>query len=122
MAADLNTVSNYNIIKKLGDGAFGIVFLCTPMDNHDTRVAVKFNMGQAGKEDAINEYEVQAKFNHPGCSKVYGNLDVNAVLNYKGDIKHGVAFAMEFCAGGTVFDIVAYGGAFNEDLTRCYFR
>ena len=29
---------------------------------------------------------------------------------------------MENCSGGTIFDIVVYGGAFNEDLTRCYFR
>ena len=115
-------MSNYNILKKLGEGAFGLVFLASPMDEPDKRVAVKFNMGQNGREDAIKEYEVQNKFDHEYCSKVQGALDLDAVLNYKGDIKHGVTFAMEFCGGGTIFDIVAYGGAFTEDLTRAYFR
>ena len=74
-SGELNTVSGYNILKKLGAGAFGDVFLCSPMDEPDRRVAVKFNIGQEGKADAIKEYTVQTKFDHEGCAKVDGPLD-----------------------------------------------
>ena len=54
------TVSNYNLLKRLGSGGQGEVFLGSPKDNDDIQVAVKFFEGINSDDDEImREFQMQ---------------------------------------------------------------
>ena len=115
------SVSNYSLYGKLGEGGFGKVFLGCPKDDPEDQVAVKFCFGDA-KEDAVREFEMLKKLDHDNCLGVDGDLDQNAILDYKDEkTPDGVSFATDLCFD-TILDIIVYTGPFSEDLARCYFR
>ena len=95
-ASDLGTIGNYRIIKELGRGGFGVVFLGEEK-NTKQKVAVKLMIirGAVQQKDLMNfEREIRNS----------ANLIHRNIVEFKGYGHHEAMFyfLMEFCDGGDV--------------------
>jgi len=118
------TVSDYNIISKIGEGGYGAVYLCSPQGNDDEKVAVKFTKsGAENISDVTREFDLQKSFTHHNICQTIGEIDNHCTLQYKNDPpQQGISFALEHVPNGSLFDLVAYGGPLDEKCARHYIR
>ena len=66
------------------------------------------------------ELDIMSKLNHGNVvnqishgKEVYKKKDKERVVNY---------IALEICEAGELFDLIAHGGAFSENVARHYFK
>lgn len=101
--------SNYTIIKKLGSGAFADVQLCLYKPLNQQR-AVKMihkaglHQQQMDQEYMLKEISILTSLDHPNILKCYEIFEDNWKFY----------IAMDFCAGGELFDKIIQMKKFNE--------
>jgi serine/threonine protein kinase len=100
----LKIISCYNLVKSLGKGSLGEVFLA---ENNKQRkfVAIKLmSPAVGGKEQAINRFLEEVE-----NAKVLQHPHIVNLLDY-GFAKETFFFIMEYCEGGNVWDLMQRSG------------
>ena len=73
-------VGDFEIVRELGGGGMGVVFLARRAGGFEQSVAIKFARWD-GSEDELRrlsrEREILAKLRHPGIAQLYGGGDVD---------------------------------------------
>lgn len=69
------TIGNYRVVRRLGDGAFGVVYLCAQTVPIERQVAVKVLRPGAGNRQTLARFEAErqvlARMNHPAIAQVF---------------------------------------------------
>ncbi|MFN6500261.1 MAG: protein kinase domain-containing protein [Nostoc sp. DedQUE01] len=102
--SDLLSILGYNILKKLGEGGFGAVFLAR---HNETRneVALKVMLPAVAtnpqmRERFLREIDNTQALNHPNIIKILNSGYHNGTF----------FFTLEYCNGGTVVDLMERSG------------
>ena len=96
----------YVVVRHLGNGGFGEVFLAEDEAIPDRRVAIKVLVQHSAGDysDLIWEMQTLARFNHAGVVGFYHHFSNEDHL----------CLVMEYCAGGSMDDLLASGGKYKE--------
>lgn len=100
-SSELSDFNGYRIIKEIGKGGMGIVYLAF-QKSFNRKVALKVILGAAGKNEISRfriEAEAIAKLQHANIIAVY------EVTEYLGN----AFYSMELCSGGTLANMFAKG-------------
>ncbi|MFH1514790.1 MAG: serine/threonine-protein kinase, partial [bacterium] len=120
MSEGIKKIGPYEIIREIGRGGMGVVYLAKHPTLVDVEVALKamFPDPSRGKDDPVmmesrkrfrNEAEMTAKLNHPSIITVY---------DYGNDAETGILYlAMDNLDGGTLKEILAEKGKFTLEET-----
>ena len=97
-------IPGYTLGKLLGRGGMGAVYLAT-RERDGATVAVKVMLSEVAINEGARasfrrEIEVIKSLKHPNCVELFDH----------GSVGDGFFFAMEFCAGGNVLDLVGRQG------------
>ncbi|MEM7578633.1 MAG: protein kinase [Cyanobacteria bacterium P01_A01_bin.80] len=108
---NLGTIKNYDIVKLLGKGGFGEVYLAQHNQSQEY-VALKVMLPQV----AANEWAVQMFTREMANTKALQHRNVVKLLDYS--FSEGLFFfTMEFCTAGTVEDLLENrGGKLPVDI------
>lgn len=74
-------VGSYRIVRKLGDGGMGVVYLARQTEPIERLVTIKFVRPEAASDDVVQRFDVErrnlARMTHPNISTIFeaGNLD-----------------------------------------------
>ncbi|NET00206.1 MAG: protein kinase [Sphaerospermopsis sp. SIO1G1] len=101
---NLKIISSYKLVKSLGKGSIGEVFLA---ENNKQRkfVAIKLmSPAVTGKEQGINQFLAEAK-----NTKSLAHTNIVHLLDY-GFALENFFFVMEYCEGGNVWDLMQRSG------------
>lgn len=107
------TLSDFDYMKTLGKGAFGVVYLVRRKSTHDIFALKVVNCGrmsQAELESLLNETQV--------LSLAQGEFVLQAVSSFIH--KQLMCFVMEFMPGGDLRKLLDNEGYFDEEWTRFY--
>ena len=94
----------YCVVKRLGGGGFGEVFLADDESIPDRQVAIKVLKQPKGDDhsDLLHEMKALAKFHHPNVVTFYHHFQNQS----------GLHLVMEFCSGGSLYDRLKAAGSF----------
>jgi len=99
---------DYEVRKKLGEGNFALVRLCTrKSDSKDFAVKIihRKRMSKPKQQVALErEIEILMTVQHPNCVKLE---DIRETQNH-------VYLVLEYCAGGELFDMICKESKFTE--------
>lgn len=99
---------DYEVKKKLGEGNFALVRLCTrKKDQKDFAVKIihRKRMQKPKQQKALErEIEIMLKISHPNCVRLE---DIRETQNH-------VYLVLELCQGGELFDMICKEGSFSE--------
>ncbi len=74
-AEDPVTIAGCRVVRRLGEGAFGVVYLCAQSEPVHREVAIKVLRPGAGDRGTIERFETERQFlarqNHPAITKVF---------------------------------------------------
>ena len=101
---NLQKISNYQIIKSLGEGGFGEVFLAEHIPTKK-RVALKLMLPKV----AAKELGVKMFLRETENTKYLQHPHVVQMLDY-GYVENTFFFTMEYCAGGDVWNLMEKSG------------
>ena len=96
-----DTINNFTIIKKLGDGAYSSVYKVRRIDDNDMYALKKVKMlslSEKEKENALNEVRILASIDHPN---VIGYRDA-----FIDEPSSSLCLVMEYADNGDVFQKV----------------
>ena len=105
-------MEDFNVIKKLGQGSFGVVYsvIRKGRPGGETLVVKQINMGphKSDQEEAINECRVLAKLDNKHVVKYHESFI---------DVGNKLCIVMEFAPKGTLHDLIQSrrGQPFSED-------
>ncbi len=72
---DPKSIGAFNVLRRLGDGAFGVVYLCAQTAPIERHVAVKVLRPGAGSRQTLLRFEAErqvlARMNHPAIANVF---------------------------------------------------
>ena len=92
-------ISDFTIIKKLGDGAYSSVYKVRRLENESETYALKkvkmLNLSDKEKENALNEVRILASIEHPN---VIGYKDA-----FIDEASSALCLIMEYADNGDVF-------------------
>lgn len=96
----------YGVIRHLGSGGFGEVFLADDEAIPERKVAIKVLLQRAAGDHSNLIWEMQtlARFNHAGVVGFYHHFSTDDHL----------CLVMEYCGGGSMDDLLATGGKYSE--------
>jgi hypothetical protein len=105
----LPAVRGYDLVKKLGDGGFGVVYLARHQDTGEL-VALKMMLASAAVDD-----RAEAKFQRE-ISNVEA-LDHPNIVSFREAGRAGAAFffTSEYCAGGSIDQLIAREGLLDPE-------
>jgi len=125
--AAVSQVDHYNILRKLGAGAYAKVKLALDTQTGG-QVALKIMRGNSATIPkhymALYQNEVEAlnRLNHPNIVHI-SHVNLNAVYKSKSGREIEVVYiAMELLPNGELFDVLFYTGRMEEPVARVYFR
>ncbi|XP_060545292.1 serine/threonine-protein kinase Nek5 isoform X2 [Pantherophis guttatus] len=109
-------MDNYVIIKMIGEGAFGKIFLARKKEDNQQCVIKEINltkMPRKEKESSQKEATLLAKMKHPNIVAFYTSLQE----------KNNLYIMMEYCDGGDLMKRInmQYGVLFDEDKILGWF-
>ncbi|XP_013922060.1 PREDICTED: serine/threonine-protein kinase Nek5 isoform X3 [Thamnophis sirtalis] len=109
-------MDNYVIIKMIGEGAFGKIFLARKKEDNQQCVIKEINltkMPRKEKESSQKEATLLAKMKHPNIVAFYASLQE----------KNNLYIMMEYCDGGDLMKRInmQYGVLFDEDKILGWF-
>lgn len=104
--------NRYTIIRKLGIGAMGSVYLTEDRLYNNRKTALKFIHKKILNEKNLqifkNEFDVMSRLNHPNLTKVYSfNIDIH---------DNNYFIAMEYVEGKTLFNYIRLIKDFDDDF------
>lgn len=99
-------LERYEIVKSLGEGSFGKVYLVRHRDSKMIRAMKEIAKDDSNKEeDILNEMEILKRLDHPNIVKIYEFFE----------FKNKYYFITEFCQMGELFDEINKIHKFKED-------
>uniref|UniRef100_A0A8C6XIP4 non-specific serine/threonine protein kinase n=1 Tax=Naja naja TaxID=35670 RepID=A0A8C6XIP4_NAJNA len=109
-------MDNYVIIKMIGEGAFGKIFLARKKEDNQQCVIKEINltkMPRKEKESSQKEATLLAKMKHPNIVAFYTSLQE----------KNNLYIMMEYCDGGDLMKRInmQHGVLFDEDKILGWF-
>lgn len=106
VAIDDHFDNKYRVVRRLGAGGFGEVFLADDEAIPDRQVAIKVLRQDSNGDhsDLIWEMQALAKFHLPGVVGFYHHFEE----------EDQVFLVMEYCSGGSLHDLLARGGRLRE--------
>lgn len=108
---DLSTIKGYRILKTIGTGGFGEVFLAEHLESHQL-VALKVMLPKV----AANERAVQMFLREINITKSLDHPNLVQLIDY-GHADGTFFMTMEYCEGGSAIDLMKqYGGKLPVDL------
>ena len=107
--------SKFHILRAIGKGKFGLVFLARHQNNNK-HVAIKFISKQSIHESKAHtriQQEVYAieKIDHPFLAHCFGGFQTNECI----------AFVFEFCVGGELYTFLKRRNKLSEEESKFYF-
>lgn len=106
-----NISDRYKIIKKIGDGGFGVVKLGIHKETNSKRAIKSMNLSQhLDVEKMMEEVNILKNLDHPNIIKVFEVIQDSRCLN----------IVMEFCSGGELFDKIKATNGFSENIAAKY--
>lgn len=123
------TIGNYNLLKKIGEGAFSKVYRAETLSGaQNDRIAIKVQSHQNNsrclvKETFDNEIFIHSQLSHPHIVK-YIEASAKAVMKKTetGEERLRAFIATEWCSNGDLFDKILNCEGFSERLAKHYFR
>lgn len=109
-----NLPRNYEVLEKLGEGAFSNVYKC--LNHNDKRfyaikIINKSNLNNKQLLNIENEINIMKHLNHPSILKMYDFFNS----------KHFCYIILEYCNGGEIFNKIIELTYFSENLSRFIF-
>ena len=123
----MSTLDCYNIIKKLGKGAYSDVVLAKHKETEQF-YALKIIKEEVLENSSAykifqNEVEVMQEISHPNIIQLVDFWDKGTLTKPSGTTKENVVYlALELATGGELFDFIAQTGSFSEPVARYYFH
>jgi 5'-AMP-activated protein kinase catalytic alpha subunit len=120
------TIGKYNLLKLIGTGSFGKVYLGEHMDT-GKRYAIKIIQTSKGKnpdevsENAQKEIEISCAMNHKNIIKVYDSSTSELLTSSSGKQKEVYYIATEYALKGELFDLILQTQKLSEEIARYYF-
>ena len=114
MSTDYSDISNYEMIKTLGEGNFGKVKLAIFRPTNEEfaiKIMNKAKIKSKMKNSIFRENEISTKFNHINIVYVYNIID--DIENYY--------IIMEYCKGGELYDYLLKNKLLNESEASLFF-
>lgn len=106
-----NISENYKIVRKIGDGGFGIVKLAIQKSSNNKRAIKSINLSQSvDLNKLMEEVNILKNLDHPNIVKVYEVVQDTRTLN----------IVMEYCSGGELFDKIKETNGFSENIAAKY--
>ena len=106
-----NVTENYKIIKKIGDGGFGVVKLALHKSSKTKRAIKVIPLSlQLDITKIMEEVNILKSLDHPNIVKVFEVIQDPKALN----------IVMEFCSGGELFDKIQKSNFFSENMAANY--
>lgn len=99
----------YSIIKQIGQGKFGYVYLANQRSTQILR-AIKSINKSAENRQALNEIEMLKKLDHPNVVKVIEVIEQPNIVH----------ISMELCDGGELFERIVKMGKISEAIAAKY--
>jgi calcium-dependent protein kinase len=102
---------SYKIIKKIGDGGFGIVKLALH-NSSNTKRAIKIIplSAQLNVSKIMEEVNILKSLDHPNIVKIFEVIQDPKALN----------IVMEYCSGGELFQKIQKSNSFTENMAANY--
>lgn len=101
--------------KKLGDGAFGVVYSATHKVSGDIRAIKSIAKGKITKnqtESILNEIRILQSLDHPNILKIVEVVEDETFFH----------IVSELCVGGELFDRIIQQHSFSEEIAANYMR
>lgn len=99
------SITDYVILKKLGDGSFGSVFLAQHTQTKLQRAIKQIPKSRIKRQDRLqNEVNIMRAADHPNIVKLY---EVR-------EDRRNIYMIQEYCEGGELFDYILSKGHLNE--------
>jgi len=120
-------LDKYQIIKKLGKGAYSDVVLGKDTETNNL-VALKIIKDEAQENSSTfkvfqNEIEIMQEISHPNIICLLEYSDKGVLTKDSGSSTSDVVYlALELATGGELFDFIAQTGSFSEPVARYYFH
>jgi len=119
-------LGDYSLGKKLGSGQFSKVRIGTKAgQNYAVKYMLKSNDLFKNKtilELVFNEAKIMLQLNHPNIVKLYEFSEKGVISKSSGKEVPVLYLIFELISGGEIFDYVAVGGRFSDQLCRFYFK
>lgn len=106
-----NISDQYKILKKIGDGGFGVVKLGIHKETNSKRAIKSIQLYQnMDLEKMMEEVNILKNLDHPNIIKVFEVIQDITSLN----------IVMEYCSGGELFDRIKASNGFSENIAAKY--
>jgi|GEM_PF-7015007 len=104
-------INNYKVVKRLGGGGFGEVYLVQENITNELRAIKKLNKSRSDQNDIIHEIQN------------VGRLRLSNVAAYHHHFWEGekLHFVMEYCDGGNLDSVIHFLESFNVGFERIGF-
>ncbi len=117
---DLKSIGSYEILRKLGEGGMGVVFLARREDSSQA-VALKVIRPEIGSSDALRRFRREAellrRLRHPGIAAFYDAGEAEAVM--PGGVRAQLPFlAMEYIEGQALLEFAQQQTMSDHDRLR----
>ena len=106
-----NLTEYYTVVKKIGDGGFGLVKLAVQKTTNVKRAIKSITLTpsmDSGK--LMDEVNILKNLDHPNIVKVFEVIQDSRYLN----------IVMEYCSGGELFDKIKGTNGFSENIAAKY--
>ena len=121
------TIDNFQLIKLLGEGANGKVYLCTDMNDGNHYAIKVMQVKSPAYQDhfqqmVASEVATLKRLSHPLTVRLIADSN-NAMLNHSNGSSRPVMYiVMELCPNGELIEVLFYPGMpFTEPITRFVF-
>lgn len=102
---------DYKLIKKIGDGGFGIVKIALHKPTNTQRAIKIIPLSQEiNTAKIMEEVNILKNLDHPNIVKIFEVIQDTKTLN----------IVMEYCSGGELFEKIKVNNGFSENLAANY--
>lgn len=121
-------LDDFQILRTLGRGNYGKVVLARHRQTGELRALKILDHSKVAEDErasSLETYRAELRalegVSHPNVIKFYSLVEKGCYRS--GDKTRAVSYvAMEFCAGGELFELLATSGALSENAARWFFR
>lgn len=116
-------IGNWNLIKKLGDGATANVYLAyDPTCRKYSAIKVLKKLDSKYIRMFTNETQLQLSVSHPNILALKEFGQSVTLIDRKDNAKKVMALALEYAPGADLINLIQTLGAFSDCLARTYFH
>lgn len=106
-----SVLQDYKLIKKVGDGGFGVVKIAVHKPTNIQRAIKIIPLSpEINTTKIMEEVNILKSLDHPNIVKIYEVIQDSKTLN----------IVMEYCSGGELFEKIKSNNCFSENLAANY--